>query len=227
MKGKLYLVPTPIGDREDITLRALRLLKEVDFVVCEEYKIGRRLLAGYNIEKELYSVNEHNERENTKEIIDLLLKGKSGALISDGGAPIFSDPGSYLVGECLAYGMEIIPLPGANSLVPALTASGLNVDKFYYYGWLSPKKDLRRKELLDLKRMKELIVFMETPYRLMRLIEDCIRTFGAKAYGVLAYKISTPAEKFVRGSLSYIKKEAEKLGKGEFVLLIDNRKAKR
>lgn len=225
MKGKLFLVPTPIGNKNDITLRALNTLKECDFVICEEFKIARKLLAGYEIEKELYSVNEHNEKENTRELIELLLEGKTAALISDAGSPLFSDPGHYLVKEAIAFGIEIVPLPGPNSLLPALMASGLNAEKFYFYGWLSPKKEIRRKELLELKRRKDLIVFMETPYRLIRLLDDCRKAFGDGAFGVLAYKISMPQEIFLRGSLKMIYETAKnKLPKGEFVFLVDNRK---
>ncbi len=224
MKGKLYLVPTPIGNKEDITLRALRILKESDFVVCEEFKRGRRLLSEYRIENELYSINEHNEKENTKEILEKLINGENGALISDAGSPLFSDPGHYLVQECIAFGIEVVPLPGANSLLPALTGCGFDTEKFLFYGWLSPKKDIRRKELLDLKRVNELIVIMETPYRLGRLLNDCRNAFGDNTAGALAYKISTPEEKFVRGSLKYISDYSVKnLSKGEFVLLVDNR----
>ncbi len=225
MKGRLFLVPTPIGNYDDITLRALKVLKEADFVICEEFKRGRRLLSEYNIENELYSINEHNEKENTKEIIEMLLSGKSAALISDAGSPLFSDPGHHLVRESIDYGFDVIPLPGPNSLLPALMASGLNTEKFYYYGWLSPKKEIRRKELLELKRKKELIVFMETPYRLGRLLTDCRNTFGEFVQGVLAYKISMPEEKIIRGTLKEISIFTEKhLQKGEFVLLVDNRK---
>ncbi len=222
-KGKLYLIPTPIGNKEDITLRALRILKEADFVICEEFKRGSKLLREYDIKNELLSVNEHNEKENTKEIIDKLLLGKNCALISDAGSPLFSDPGHYLVKECLAFGIDVIPLPGATSLIPTLMASGLDTEKFYYYGWLSPKKEIRRKELLNLKREKKLIVLMETPYRLQRLLDDCIKILGANKNAVLAYKISMPEEKFFRATLNAIKKMTKDLPKGEFVLLIDNR----
>ncbi|MEJ2616884.1 MAG: SAM-dependent methyltransferase, partial [Ignavibacteriaceae bacterium] len=151
MTGKLYLVSTPIGNYEDITLRALKILKEVDFIICEEFKEARRLLSYHKIEKELVSVNEHNESEVVNDIILKIADGKSAAVISDCGTPLFSDPGHLLVELCISQKIDVIPIPGANSLLPALTGSGLDFEKFYYYGWLSPNKQIRRKQLIDLK----------------------------------------------------------------------------
>ncbi len=224
MKSSLYITPTPIGNFEDITLRALRILKEVDFIICEELKPARKLLSHFGIDKETVLLNEHNEKEITPEIVEELSKGKSAALISDAGTPLFSDPGHFLVEQCLAKKINIIPLPGANSLIPSLIASGLNIEKFYYYGWLSPKKEIRKQELNKLKSVKELIVLMETPYRLKRILEDVKKTFGKNVYIVLAYKLTMPGEKILRGKVGTILEtvEKEKL-KGEFVLLINNR----
>src|SRR3990170_7422497 len=186
MKDKLYLVSTPIGNYEDITLRALRILKEVDFIICEEFKEARRLLSQYRIEKELFALNEHNENEIANEILLKILNGKSAALISDAGTPLFSDPGHLLVELCISQGIDVIPAPGANSLLPALIGSGFDFEKFYYYGWLSPKKNIRRKQLLDLKRRKEVIVLLDTPYRLQRLLTDVVNIFGKTVPVVLA-----------------------------------------
>ena len=224
MKRTLYITPTPIGNYDDITLRALQILKKVDLIICEELKPARRLLSHFGIEKELIPLNEHNEKEITPEIIRELSEGKSAALISDAGTPLFSDPGHFLVEQCLAKKINIIPLPGANSLIPSLIASGLNIEKFYYYGWLSPKKEIRKQELNKLKSVKELIVLMETPYRLKRILEDVKKTFGKNVYIVLAYKLTMPEEKILRGKVETILEtvEKEKL-KGEFVLLINNR----
>jgi len=220
----LYLVSTPIGNYDDITLRALNVLKSVDFIICEEFKEARRLLAHYQIEKELFSVNEHNEKETAHEIIDELKKGKSAALISDCGTPLFSDPGHLLVDLCLANKIEVVPVPGVSSLMPALTASGFDIEKFYYYGWLSPKKDIRRKELLKLKTAKELIVLLDTPYRLKALLSDITKILGPNKPVVLAYQITMQTEKFYRGSAAQVLAIAEKQNlKGEFVLLVDNR----
>lgn len=223
-KPTLYIVSTPIGNYDDITLRALNVLKSVDFVICEEFKEARRLLAHYGIEKELFSINEHNEKENAPEIIQHLTSGKSAALISDCGTPLFSDPGHLLVDLCIAHKIEVVPVPGASSLMPALTASGFDIEKFYYYGWLSPKKDIRRKELFKLKNTKELIVILDTPYRLKTLLNDIVKILGPNKPVVLAFQITMKTEKFYRGTAAQVLATAEKQNlKGEFVLLINNR----
>ena len=224
MQTKLYLVSVPIGNNDDITIRAHKVLKEVDFIICEEYKDANRLLSQYLIEKELISLNEHNENEIINDILHKLLEGKSAALISDAGTPLFSDPGSMLVQLCIAHNLQIVPIPGANSLLPALIASGFNFEKFYYYGWLSPKKDIRKKELIQLKNTKEVIVIMETPYRLIRLLEDIVSFFSKNVNIVVAFELTTEKEKFYRGTAEEILKIAKKESlKGEFVLILDNK----
>ena len=135
MSGTLYLVSTPIGNEEDISLRALRILREVDIIVCEEFKEGRRLLAKFEIHKPLETLNEHNERASTRCILDRLHEGKNIAVVSDSGTPVFSDPGQFLVREVIAANLKIVPIPGANSLLPALIASGFPIDNFLFFGW--------------------------------------------------------------------------------------------
>lgn len=224
MKTSLFLVPTPIGNYEDITLRALTVLREVSFIICEEYKEARRFLSHFKIEKELISLNEHNEDEISKEILLRLINGESAALISDCGTPLFSDPGHILLDYCIPNNIKIIPLPGANSLTPALSASGLRIEKFYYYGWLSPKKDERKQQIFHLSKRKEVLVLLDTPYRLKTLLNDVINGFGKQINIVLAYQISMKEEYFFRGTaqsaLTYVEKNNLK---GEFVLIIDNR----
>ncbi len=223
MPAKLYLTPTPIGNYEDITLRALRLLKESDFIICEEYKEARRLLSHYGITKELVSMNEHNEKESVPELISKIESANIVTLISDCGSPIFSDPGKHLLEMCLCTKIEIIPLPGANSLITALIGGGLSLDKFYYRGWLSPKKEIRAQELTQLKKVRELLVLMDTPYRLIRLLEDVQRSFGNEIYCVLAFELTGEREKFFRGSVREILAKAQAVQlKGEFVLMVDN-----
>ncbi|HVO76307.1 MAG TPA: 16S rRNA (cytidine(1402)-2'-O)-methyltransferase, partial [Ignavibacteriaceae bacterium] len=221
MNNPLYLVSTPIGNYDDITLRSLKVLKEADFIICEEFKEARRLLSHYQIEKELVSLNEHNEEDAAGEILLKILEGKSAALISDAGTPLFSDPGNLLVQLCNQNKINVIPIPGANSLLPALTGSGLNIERFYYYGWLSPKKDIRRKELLRLKGIKEVIVILDTPYRLKSLLEDVAKVLGKNINTVLAFDLTMKTEKFYRGTAGEILKTAEQKNlKGEFVLII-------
>ncbi|MCU7491814.1 MAG: 16S rRNA (cytidine(1402)-2'-O)-methyltransferase [Bacteroidota bacterium] len=228
MDNKLYLVSTPIGNYDDITLRALNILKEADFIICEEFKEARRLLSQYKIEKELISLNEHNENEVANDILLRILQGESAALISDCGTPLFSDPGHLLVDLCISQKIEVVPVPGANSLLPALTASGFDFEKFYFYGWLSPKKDERRGELLRLKGINEVIVIMDTPYRLRSLLSDVLKAFGPSVRVALAYDITMKNEKFYRGTVSQVLEAAEKKQlKGEFVLIVNNRRLRR
>lgn len=223
MKPVLFIVSTPIGNYEDITLRALRVLKECDFIICEEFKEARRLLSGYNINKELVSLNEHNENDIADELILKIQKAKSAALISDCGTPLFSDPGHLLVDLAIQNKIDVIPVPGASSIIAALVGSGLDFGKFYYYGWLSPKKDIRRKQLLDLRKRKETIVLMDTPYRLKTLLADCVKILGANIPCVLAFELTMEREKFYRGNAGNILSQIEKENlKGEFVLIINN-----
>jgi 16S rRNA (cytidine1402-2'-O)-methyltransferase len=228
MKKQLFLVSTPIGNFDDITLRALNTLESVDFIICEEYKTARRLLAHYKIDKELIALNEHNENDIVDEIVVEILNGKTTALISDCGTPLFSDPGHYLVDVCISQKIEIVSVPGANSLLSALIGTGYDFEKFYYYGWLSPKKNIRRKQLLDLKRIKEVIVLMDTPYRLKRLLSDVVNMFGKATPLVLAYELTMKDEKYYRGSAEKVLNIAEKKNlKGEFVLILNNKQKKK
>ena len=223
MKAKLYIVATTIGNHEDITLRALRVLKECDFIICEEFKEARRFLSHFKIEKELFSLNEHNENEVADEILLKLAEGKTAALISDCGTPLFSDPGHLLVDLAIQNKIDVVPVPGASSLLTALVGSGLDFEKFYFYGWLSPKKDIRRKQLLDLKRRKETIVLMDTPYRLKSLLEDIVKLLGSNIPCVLAFELTKAGEKFYRGNVQNIFSHVIKENlKGEFVLIIKN-----
>lgn len=227
MNKKLYLVSTPIGNLDDITLRALNILKQVDFIICEEFKEGRRFLSHYKIEKELIELNEHNENEAVNDIILKILKDESAALISDCGTPLFSDPGHLLVDVCISQRIDIIPVPGASSLLPALVGSGLDFEKFFYYGWLSPKKDIRRQELFKLKQMKYVIVILDTPYRLKALLADVVKVMGKNMPAILAFELTKKDERFYRGSADDILKTAEQKNlKGEFVLIVDNSSAK-
>ncbi len=225
MKGKLYLVATPIGNYEDITLRALNVLKSADLIICEEFKEARRLLSHYQISKELFSLNEHNEKEVADELLLKLIEGKSAALISDCGTPLFSDPGHLLVELCISQNIDVVPIPGANSILPALTGSGLDFEKFYYYGWLSPKKDIRKQQLYKLKNLNEVVVLMDTPYRIKSMLEDIVKILGRNIRTVLAFQLTMKDEKFYRGTAEEILRivEAKNL-KGEFVMILNNKK---
>lgn len=223
MIPKLFIVSTPIGNYDDITIRAINVLKEVDFIICEEFKEARRLLAHFNIEKELISLNEHNENEASIEILQRIKENKSAALISDCGTPLFSDPGTKLVQMCIEGKIEVVPVPGASSLMASLVGSGFKLDKFYYAGWLSPKSDIRRKELLKLKSIKEIVVLMETPYRLKSILTDIVKIFGNNTNMAVGFDLTLPKEKYLRGTSADILKIVEtKNLKGEFVIIINN-----
>lgn len=222
MSGKLFLVATPIGNYKDITLRALEVLKSVDIIVVEEFKEGSRLLKRYSIEKELQNLNEHNEPEKSVELIKILLDGKNIALISDSGTPVFSDPGKTLVRKAIKKKIKVIPIPGPSSLMPALIASGFDIDRFLFYGWLSPKTQKRREELKYLKNQNYTIVIMDTPYRLQALLQD-IWLIMSKRRLCLAYNITMEDEEFFYGNAAELLKIAkEKKLKGEFVLILEN-----
>ena len=224
MKGKLYLVSTPIGNYEDITIRALNILKSVNFIICEEFKESRRMLSFYQIEKELFSLNEHNEKDVVNDILLKLTEGKTAALISDCGTPLFSDPGHLLVDVLISQKIHIVPVPGANSLLPALIGSGFDIEKFYYYGWLSPNKDKRRQQLFKIKNIKELIVILDTPYRIRQLMTDVVRILGKNLRAVIAFQLTMEGERYYRGTTADLLQIAEdKKLKGEFVLIIENK----
>lgn len=223
--GKLFVTSIHIGNVRDITLRAIDTLKEVDFIICEEYKEAARLLNHLQIKKELIALNEHNEKEEANDVILRLLAGENGALISDCGTPLFSDPGHLLVELCYSQKIKVVPVPGVSSLVTALSISGLDIEKFYYYGWLSPKKEERQRELAKLRAMKELIVLLDTPYRLKSLLRDIEKVFGRNKFVVVAYNLTLENEKVFRKPIHEMLKIAEEKNlKGEFVLLLENRK---
>jgi 16S rRNA (cytidine1402-2'-O)-methyltransferase len=225
MYGKLYIVSTPIGNYEDITLRALNILKSADLILCEEYREGRRLLANYKIEKELAELNEHNEKEAVDDILIQIINGKNVALISDCGTPLFSDPGHLLVDVLISQKIQVIPVPGASSLMTALVGSGFDIEKFYYYGWLSPKREERQGQLIRLKGIREVIILLDTPYRLKSLLTDVAKILGNNIPVVLAYQLTMNNERFHRGSAINVLNIVEKNNlKGEFVLIVNNRR---
>ncbi len=222
LKGTLYLVATPIGNPDDITLRALKVLKEVDIILCEELKEGKRILATYQIEpKELDTLNEHNELSKVEKIINDLNSGKNIALISDAGTPVFSDPGSHLVKRAIKEGIKIVPIPGASALMLALIVSGFNIEKFVYYGWLSQKRQKRREELKRLKGEQRTVVIFETPYRIVPVLEDIGATLGVDRKVCVAYNLTMPDEEIIRGNvIEVLNYFSEKKKKGECVIVI-------
>ena len=219
-KNKLYVVATHIGNLDDITLRALKVLKEVDFVICEEFKVGSRLLKGYGIQKPLELLNEHNETKQTQLILERLsLKGESAAMISDAGTPLFADPGNNLVWQCHQSGIKVVPVPGASSIMTALMASGLKLEQFLYYGFLPANKDERKHAIKHLPSNYDM-VFLETPYRLKQLLVDFKKILGQNRQAIIAYKLTQPEEKIFWGNLHELITMTKELPKGEFVFIL-------
>lgn len=224
MAGILYLVATPIGNFDDMTFRAISVLKNVDLVIYEERREGEKLLRHFNIQKPVESLNEHNEAAASYNILDHLKAGRSVALVSDCGTPVFSDPGQLLVRKAIQQDVKVVPIPGASSLMPALTVSGFSIDQFLFYGWLSPKKERRRAELRQLLQEKRTIVLMDTPYRLVPLMRDLAEAFGATRRMCIAFNLTLPDEQMFYGTASDLyKKFTEKEMKGEFVIVIEGR----
>ncbi len=223
MTGTLYLVATPIGNFADMTFRAIEVLKQVDVVVYEERKEGGRLLRHFGIEKPVESLNEHNEAAATFIILDHLKKGKSIAVVSDSGTPVFSDPGQLLVRKAIDEGIKVVPIPGASSLMPALTVSGFSIDQFVFYGWLSPKRPRRITELQQLKRERRTIVLMDTPYRLLALLKDISEVFGSSRRLCVAFDLTLPDEEIFHGTAPQLFEKLTKLNKkGEFVVVVES-----
>ena len=225
MAGTLFLVATPIGNWEDITLRAIRVLKEVDLVIYEERKEGSRLLRHYGIEKPVESLNEHNEADATQVILERIQGGLSVALISDAGTPIFSDPGQVLVQKAIQFGIRIVPIPGASSLMPALIVSGFPIRNFLFQGFLSPKRDRRVAALQQLKGEARTVVLMDAPYRLVQLVRDIADVIGASRRLCVAFDLTLPTEQIFHGTGPELYNLFAKEGKkGEFVLMIEGLK---
>jgi 16S rRNA (cytidine1402-2'-O)-methyltransferase len=220
MKAKLYIVATPIGNKEDITLRALRILQSADFVICEERKEGSKLLKMYDLENSLECLNEHNEKEMTPVLIEkMLLQNQTAALISDAGTPLFADPGNRLVRECHANNIPVVPVPGASSVMAALMMSGLENEQFLYCGFL-PANKMERLKALKALPFQVNIVFLEAPYRLKPFLRDMISTLSGKREAIIAYKLTQPEEKFFWGNLKELQLMTENLPKGEFVFIL-------
>ena len=223
MNGVLYLVATPIGNYDDMTFRAVQVLKDVDIVVYEERKEGGRLLRHFGIEKPVDSLNEHNESAATFQILEHLKNGKNIAVVSDCGTPVFSDPGQLLVRKAVERGIKVVPIPGASSLMPALTVSGFSIDQFVYYGWMSPKRPRRIAELQQLKREKRVIVLMDTPYRLVALLKDIADVFGSGRRLCVAFNLTLPDEEIFHGTAPVLfDRFSKNEKKGEYVIIIES-----
>jgi 16S rRNA (cytidine1402-2'-O)-methyltransferase len=218
--GCLYLVATPIGNLEDITLRAIRILKEADLIACEDTRHTQKLLHHYGIRKELVSYHEHNELTRSPELVIELEQGAKIALVSDAGTPGISDPGHRLVTLCLRHHIPVVPIPGPSALVAALAASGLPTEEFSFAGFLPPRSGARRKALDALKTETRTLILYEAPHRVVETLADASDILGARP-AVIAREVTKIHEEFLRGSLSELLESAQKHApRGEITLLI-------
>lgn len=222
--GMLYVVPTPVGNMEDMTFRAIKVLKEVDFILAEDTRTSSVLLHHYDIKNELHSHHKFNEHQTCKKVVERLQAGQSAALISDAGTPGISDPGFMLVRECVRNGIEVQTLPGATAFVPALVSSGMPCDKFVFEGFL-PQKKGRQKRLGELKDETRTMVFYESPYRVVKTLEQFAEVFGPERQVACCREISKVHEESVRGTIAEVLKHfKEREPKGEFVIVLEGRK---
>jgi 16S rRNA (cytidine1402-2'-O)-methyltransferase len=221
MDAAVYLVATPIGNLEDITLRALRTLRECDLIACEDTRHTRKLLNRYEIQKPLVSCHEHNEHERAKEIVERVRSGQAVAIVSDAGLPGISDPGYRVVQAAIKAGVRVIPIPGPSAVDTAVVASGLPTDSFLYLGFLPAKSGQRTKALEALSAEKPTLVFYEAPHRLLRTLQDAQSALGDRQ-AVVARELTKAYEEFLRGTLSEIHAAlaARESVRGEIVLLI-------
>lgn len=220
MRGKLYLVPTPIGNLEDITFRALRILKEVDLILAEDTRTSAPLLKHFEIDQKVYAHHQHNEHKAVAEIVKFLKEGQNIALISDAGTPAISDPGFLLVREVLKNDLTVECLPGATAFVPALVNSGLPNDRFTFEGFLPVKKG-RQTRLKELVSETRTMIFYESPHRLLKFLDELIEHFGADRPAAISRELTKMFEENVRGTLIEVKNHFEENTlKGEFVVVV-------
>jgi 16S rRNA (cytidine1402-2'-O)-methyltransferase len=220
MSGKLFLVPTPIGNLEDMTFRAVRILKEVDLILAEDTRTSAPLLKHFGIDKKIFSHHQHNEHKSVTEVIRFLKEGKQIALISDAGTPAISDPGFLLVREAIRNDIPLECLPGPTAFVPALVDSGLSADRFTFEGFLPVKKgrQTRMKELVNEQRT---MIFYESPHRLLKTLEELAQYLGTDRQASVSRELSKMFEETVRGTLEEIKLHFETHTlKGEIVLCV-------
>lgn len=221
MSGILYVVATPIGNLEDITYRAVRILKEVKWIACEDTRQTRKLLDHYSIATPQVSYHEHNETERAKELCSRLLAGESGALVSDAGVPLISDPGYRLVHSAVGAGVTVVPIPGANAALAALSASGLPTDSFHFAGFLPPRTGQRVHALEALKSEQATLIFYEAPHRIIEALADVQTVMGDRDV-VVGREITKMHEEFLHGTASVVRAQLEErdVVKGEITLLV-------
>ena len=219
--AKLYIVPTPIGNLEDITFRAINILTDVDLILCEDTRRSKKLLIHYNIDTPLRSHHKFNEHKEVGKVVDKILSGEKIALISDAGTPGISDPGFLAVRTCLENNIEVECLPGATALVPALVNSGIPFERFVFEGFLPVKKG-RKTRLDKLTKEDRTMIFYESPHKLLKTLNDFSNSFGADRKISVSREITKIYEETIRGSVEYIiNLFTDKIPKGEFVIIVE------
>jgi 16S rRNA (cytidine1402-2'-O)-methyltransferase len=222
--SKLYLVPTPIGNLKDITFRALEILGSADLILAEDTRQTRKLLSHYNISTPLQSHHMFNEHKSVESVCSKILAGQTIALVSDAGTPGISDPGFLLVRTCLEHEIPVETLPGPTALIPALVNSGLPCDRFCFEGFLPPKKG-RNKRLTNLTDETRTMVFYESPYRLVKTLQEFAAHFGAEREACVSRELTKLYEENIRGSLSFLLEHyIQKPPKGEIVIVVAGKK---
>ena len=220
-EGVLYIVSTPIGNLEDITLRALRVLKEVDLIAAEDTRHARRLLAHYEINTPTTSYFEGNQIQKGERLVARLKAGESIALVSDAGTPTISDPGYRLLIQCIEADIPIIPIPGPSACIAAASVAGLPLHNFTFEGFLSPKSGRRKRQLMDLCEEKRTLIFYESPHRLIVFLQDALAVFGDRRISV-ARELTKKFEEVFRGTVTEaIEKFQETSPRGEFTIVIE------
>jgi len=221
MAGRLYIVSTPIGNLEDITQRALRILREVDLIACEDTRHTRKLLTHFGIETKTISYHEHNETDRAGELCEMLAAGKSIALVSDAGTPLISDPGFRIVSLAIEKGLKAVPVPGANAAVAALSAAGLPTDEFFFAGFLPARSGARVARLEQLQSLEATLIVYEAPHRIAATLRDAAEILGPRD-AVVVRELTKLHEEFTRGTLNQLAETFTDKNKarGEIVLLI-------
>lgn len=221
MAGRLFLIPTPIGNLKDMTFRAIETLRESDLILAEDTRNSGILLKHYEITTPMRSYHAHNEHKVTEEIIQQLKDGKTFSLITDAGSPGISDPGYLLTKACVENGIEVIAIPGATAFVPALTVSGLISNEFVFVGFLPVRKG-RQTKLNELKEEKRTLIFYESPHKIARTLKDLAESFGAERKASLSREITKKFEETLRGTLEELYKISQERNlKGEMVLVVE------
>ena len=219
----LYLIPTPIGNMEDITIRAVNTLKMVDVIFCEDTRVTGQLLKYLNISKKLISSHNYNENNNKEKLLEYLKNGSNVGLVSDRGTPIISDPGYELAKFAIEEGYNVVSLPGATALIPALTSSGISPMPFYYYGFLNSKDSARRKELEFLKNIDATLILYEAPHRINKTLKDMGNILGNNRKISISREITKKYEEIYRGTIEEVLKQNNEY-KGELVIVVEGNK---